>query len=258
MKIRSISKLLAFVKTRGSRQVMALLLGFDFPTASETYANGIDESGTVVGWWDILDADGNLLAEHGFRWEKGNFSEVNFPGSADTLVWANNARGDLVGSWKTGVDLPDHGFVSSKKQFITFDVPFSGARDTVGGGTNACAEIVGQYNDVDGFGHGFLAVGATFTHPCSRPTVTTLNLLTGARKQINATLSLSHLASFGQDQQDRSRRDNVEILPYQTNRSLTCGTRSAIFKKTRSTHMTSGNMKLAQTQEPARTMRRMA
>lgn len=141
-----------------------VLTTLDFPTASETYANGIDESGTVVGWWDILDADGNLLAEHGFIWEKGNFSEVNFPGSADTLVWGNNARGDLVGAWKTSIDLPNHGFISSKKQFISFDVPFPGASDTVGGGINASAEIVGQYQDVDGFGHGFLAVGATFTH----------------------------------------------------------------------------------------------
>ena len=49
-----------------------VLTTLDFPTASETYANGIDESGTVVGWWDILDADGNLLAIHGFVWEKGN------------------------------------------------------------------------------------------------------------------------------------------------------------------------------------------
>jgi uncharacterized membrane protein len=140
-----------------------VLTTLDFQTAGETYANGIDESGTVVGWWDILDADGNLLAEHGFRWEKGTFSEVSFPGSGDTLVWGNNARGDLVGAWKAGVDQPDHGFVSSKKQSISFDVPFPGASDTVAGGINACAEIVGQYNDVDGFGHGFLAVGATFT-----------------------------------------------------------------------------------------------
>jgi uncharacterized membrane protein len=86
-----------------------ILTTLDFPTASETLANGIDESGTVVGWWDILDADGNLLAQQGFTWEKGTFSEVNFPGSAKTAVWANNTPGNLVGSWGTELSLPDHG-----------------------------------------------------------------------------------------------------------------------------------------------------
>jgi len=103
-----------------------VLTTLDFPTASETLANGINESGAVVGWWDILDADGNLLAQQGFMWEKGTFSEVNFPGSAKTAVWANNARGNLVGSWGTELSLPDHGFVTSKDQFINFDVPFPG------------------------------------------------------------------------------------------------------------------------------------
>ena len=140
-----------------------VLTTLDFPTASETLANGIDESGTVVGWWDILDADGNLLAQQGFMWEKGNFSEVNLPGSAKTAVWANNARGNLVGSWGPDLNLPDHGFVTSKNQFISFDAPFPGGSFTVAGGINASAEIVGQYNDADGFPHGFLAMGATFT-----------------------------------------------------------------------------------------------
>ena len=133
-----------------------VLTTLDFPTASETYANGINESGAVVGWWDILDADGNPLAIHGFLWEKGTFSQLDVPGSAFTLVWANNARGDFVGSW-------GHGFVSSKGQFTSFDVPYPGASHTVPSGINAVEEMVGQYNDADGFGHGFLAVGSTFT-----------------------------------------------------------------------------------------------
>ena len=141
-----------------------VLTTLDFPTASETYANGINENGAVVGWWDILDADGNPLAIHGFTWEKGNFSEVDRPGSGFTLLWGNNARGDIVGSSGPGLGLASHGFVSSKGRFITVDVPFPGASHTVPSGINASEEIVGQYNDADGYFHGFLAAGAAFTH----------------------------------------------------------------------------------------------
>jgi uncharacterized membrane protein len=74
-----------------------VLTTLDFPGTSETFATGINESGTVVGFWDLLDADGNDLAEHGFTWKDGAFTEVNFPGSADTDVLGINARGDLVG-----------------------------------------------------------------------------------------------------------------------------------------------------------------
>src|SRR5215467_11818344 len=34
-----------------------VLTTLDFPGASETFATGINESGTVVGFWDLLDAD---------------------------------------------------------------------------------------------------------------------------------------------------------------------------------------------------------
>ncbi len=36
----------------------------NFPGASDTYAFGVTNSDTVVGQWDILDADGNTLARH--------------------------------------------------------------------------------------------------------------------------------------------------------------------------------------------------
>jgi uncharacterized membrane protein len=56
-----------------------VLTTLDFPGASQTLALGINESGTVVGSWDLLDADGNLLEEHGFTWKNGAFTEVKFP-----------------------------------------------------------------------------------------------------------------------------------------------------------------------------------
>jgi uncharacterized membrane protein len=140
-----------------------VLTTLDFPGASQTQALGINESGTVVGSWDLLDADGNLLAEHGFTWKNGAFTEVNFPGSADTAVLGINARGDLVGSWNTGLTSQIHGFVCSKGQCFSFDVPFPESVFTQADDINALGHITGIYINADGVPHGYLAVGSNFT-----------------------------------------------------------------------------------------------
>jgi len=76
----------------------------DFPGASDTYALGINESGTVVGYWDLVDANGNVLAYHGFICNDGVIAQFDFPGSVDTSLFGVNARGELVGgcTWVTG------------------------------------------------------------------------------------------------------------------------------------------------------------
>jgi uncharacterized membrane protein len=139
------------------------LTTLEFPGASQTSAFGINASGTVVGAWDLLDSDGNLLAEHGFTWKNGAFTEVNFPGSVDSAVLGINARGDLVGGWDTGLDSQTHGFVCSKGQCLSFDVPFPEAAFTQADRINERGHITGIYGDVDGALHGYLLVGSNFT-----------------------------------------------------------------------------------------------
>ena len=140
------------------------LTTLDFPGASDTIAFGINEPGTVVGFWDILDSDGNLIADHGFSWKNGVFSQVDFPGAADTGVQGINDAGDLVGSWDSGVTSPiTHGFVFSHGKFTSFDVPVAGATVTQPDDINALGQIVGLYLDANGIGHGFLKDGASFT-----------------------------------------------------------------------------------------------
>ena len=135
----------------------------DFPAASDTYAFGINESGTVVGYWDVLDAGGNVLAYHGFIWENGGFTEVNFPGSGDTAALGINARGDIVGLWDSGVTSPiGHGYVcSQKRECSSFDVP--GATVTQADDINAYGQIVGTYLDSSGGQHAFLDARGNFT-----------------------------------------------------------------------------------------------
>ena len=139
-----------------------VLTTLDFPGASETLPFGINESGTVVGYWDLLDAGGNLLAYHGFIWNNGAFTQVDFPGSVDTAVLGINAHGEWVGTWDAGVTSPiGHGLVCSNRQCFSFDVP--GATITQATDINALGHIAGVYIDTSGAEHAFLAVGANFT-----------------------------------------------------------------------------------------------
>jgi uncharacterized membrane protein len=150
--------------THGFLLSKGVLTTLDFPAASDTYAFGINESGTVVGFWDILDSSGNPLVFHGFTWNNGNFTQVDFPGSVDTVLLGINARGDYVGQWDTGQASPiAHGFVFTKGQFISFDVPFAGVAGTEANDINASGSIVGIYVDASAGEHGFLAEGAKFT-----------------------------------------------------------------------------------------------
>jgi uncharacterized membrane protein len=127
----------------------------DFPGADLTIALGINDSGMVVGEWDILDLQGNTLAYHGFTWKDGAFSDVEFPGSADTSILAINNNGDYVGLWDTDINAPaGHGFLSVQGQFTSLDVP--GATLTQANDINETGQIVGLSIDTNGATHGFL------------------------------------------------------------------------------------------------------
>ncbi len=133
------------------------LTTLDFPGAAGTHPWAINESGTIVGYWEKPD-DGTL---HGFTWSKGEFSEVDFPEALDTAVTGINTRGDLVGMWDDGSIF--HGFVFSEGQFLSIDPPFPETTGTEPLDIDAFGHIVGVYYDADGVGHGFLMAGETFT-----------------------------------------------------------------------------------------------
>lgn len=146
----------AFVLSNG------VLTTLDFPAASDTYATGINESGTVVGQWDLLDAFGNVLIVHGFIWSHGTFAQFDFPGAGDTYLFGINASGDLVGGWDPAITSPlEHGFICSKGQCSSFDFP--GSNITQADDINANGQIAGTYIDPSGRQHAFLDDKGTFT-----------------------------------------------------------------------------------------------
>jgi uncharacterized membrane protein len=135
----------------------------DYPGATDTVALGINDDGTVVGEWDLYDADGNFLFDDGFVWKDGIFTDVKYPGSADTLLNAINHRGDVVGVWDTDPNAPvSSGFFYSRGRYISFDVPFPGITRTQPNGLNVFDLIVGSCRDANGWSYAFLDVGGYF------------------------------------------------------------------------------------------------
>jgi uncharacterized membrane protein len=143
----------------------------DVPGVTDTFALGINDSGLVAGYWDILDQNGNYLANLGFTWKDGAFidTQINFPGATGSLPGAGllgvNSRGDLSGAW-----LPDlngnveHGFVCPKSApCFSYDASVPGTVLTQGDGINAHGQVAGVSCDDNFVCHAFLVAGATLT-----------------------------------------------------------------------------------------------
>jgi probable HAF family extracellular repeat protein len=120
----------------------------NYPDASQTVAFGINNSGSIVGYY--RDAIGHT---HGFLYEGGTFSSIDFPGASETYAVGINNSGDLVGWYALTIHGPGRGFLYSGGSFITLDAP--GASQTIANGINDSGNIAGYYYDATG-PHGFL------------------------------------------------------------------------------------------------------
>jgi hypothetical protein len=82
---------------RPSGQVSVL----DFPRATMTRALGVDNSGEVVGDYQL--GSGRRARTHGFTWtQRHGFTTVDGPdGAVDTTINGVNSAGELVGSYVT-------------------------------------------------------------------------------------------------------------------------------------------------------------
>lgn len=77
----------------------------DFPGATGTSINGINDRGQIVG--NYQDSD---HFDHGFVARGARFMTVDYPGALGTVVWGINASGRIAGFYFTP-DGAAHGFV---------------------------------------------------------------------------------------------------------------------------------------------------
>ena len=122
----------------------------DFPGASSTFVNSINNAGQIVGTY----RDSADLA-HGFLFSGGVFTQFDFPGSPETFANGINNAGAIVG-WN---GLASYKYAAGT--FTTFNV--SGSIRTIALGLNDQEDIVGGYIDSSNAGHGFLYQGGVFS-----------------------------------------------------------------------------------------------
>lgn len=130
---------------------------YNYPGAAQTVLLGINDLGTMVGWWEVAH-----LAQHGFLVHKdGTVAPVEVPGPFITTPVSINNKGNVVGIYADTAFTSQHGFILSHGVYTTLDYP--GTTGTIGGGATAAnsindrGEIVGSYLDLSGNWHGFIA-----------------------------------------------------------------------------------------------------
>jgi hypothetical protein len=127
----------------------------DFPGATLTYGEGINDSGQIVGAY--RDANGIY---HGFVLSGGTYTTIDAPGSTLTNAYGINNSGEIEGFYNDA-NGKQHGFVLNGGSYTTIDFP--GAQYTDGVGINGPGQIVGGYGDASGIEHGFLLSGGTYS-----------------------------------------------------------------------------------------------
>jgi probable HAF family extracellular repeat protein len=139
----------------GSLYGQYTVTSIDAPTPSaETQAVGINNSGSIVGWY------GGASTFHGFLYSNGSFTPLDVPGAVSTQAWEINDAGHIVGHYRDTAGV-SHGFVIVSGSVTAIDVP-TAQGSTQCQGINNLGQIVGTYK-VAGDDHGFLYSGGTFT-----------------------------------------------------------------------------------------------
>jgi probable HAF family extracellular repeat protein len=154
------SCLVAVVALCGSSSVQAQpvysFASIDPPGATATFAQGLTNSGQVVGNYN--DA---ANVSHGFlRTSAGTFTSFDFPGARQSFASDINASGQIVGTYTDSAN-STHSYLLSGGTFSTLSVPSSFSTSATG--INAFGQVVGYYLDSAQNGHGFLLSGGVYT-----------------------------------------------------------------------------------------------
>jgi probable HAF family extracellular repeat protein len=131
---------------------------FPSPNARNTWINGIDSFGNIVGSYN------DTMGVHGFLRAGQSFTTINYPGTTTTYLQGINNLGEILGYYLSGGS--DHGFLATPEVdlFMITPIDHAAASATYPAGINNAGVIVGSYDDAAGSNtRGFVDVGGSFT-----------------------------------------------------------------------------------------------
>jgi hypothetical protein len=150
-----------YVKRRDQVSVPAYQL-VSYPGAPETFANGINDRGTVVGNYHARRGD--VTSSRSFIRTRGAYSTVDLHRlcAARSEAWGVNDRGDVVGFYTDAAGAV-HGYVAGRGGSISrVDVPE--AHTTQLYSITNQGVLYGTYDDPRGVSHGFIATPSRRPH----------------------------------------------------------------------------------------------
>jgi probable HAF family extracellular repeat protein len=135
-----------------------------FPLAgAATTAYGINGRRVIVGGYcpnnNVCPSGLFNPASHGFVYENGSYTTLDFPGAQATSAFAINDAGTVVGYYLINNTGP-HAFLYKNGTFSTIDFPGSGY--TVATSINSIGAVAGLFSGSTGV-HGFIYYGGNFT-----------------------------------------------------------------------------------------------
>lgn len=139
----------------------------DHPGATNTFLNGINKSGDMVG--NFVSPSLNAA----FEFAGGQFHLLQFPGALNTSARGINDRGVIVGEYDLD-GVIQYGFILRGGNYQTVDDPDqNNAFGTRLLGVNSAGEVVGEFEDSQALFHGFIYKDGVFenvVYPKSRNT----------------------------------------------------------------------------------------
>jgi hypothetical protein len=156
-RVEAINKSGQIAGQSGSEEVMGVLTdqsgkvakAISVPGSVQTLIYGMNNNAQIVGGDDLPDHAG----AHGFVYDKGTFTAINYPGGTDTKLRGINDLKQIVGDYNDSAG-HRHGFLFNQGSFTPIDVP--GAVNTFVYGLNNAVTIVGYFTDGQGHQHGFV------------------------------------------------------------------------------------------------------
>lgn len=161
-------------------------VSIDFPGATDTTANGINNSGVIVGSYTIHGVT------HGYKVANGHFTTINCPGAVSTTANGINTAGDIVGTCFPSAINSNYGFVLHAGSFKILKFP--GAHETFANGVNSALKVVGQADN-----NGFTWQGGTFhrvTAPSNASGTTELNGISNLGVIVGQVFSFDNWRAF--------------------------------------------------------------
>jgi uncharacterized membrane protein len=160
---------------------------FDVPASEVCLSSAftINNRGQVVG--EYLDQCNVGNRQHGFLYDDGKFSSIDFPGADGTVVNGINNEGDIVGFFygAPAGGMTTSGFIKKNdRAFRVVDVPFPGTISTSVNGINNDGDMVGTFSSNDMGVGSFVYVNRKFVELEFPSAIMTIALAINKRGQI--------------------------------------------------------------------------